>query len=161
MNSITKERLLELFEYRDGKIFFKFRSGSKSAGKEAGSIQPNGYKRVRIDRKSYAVHRIIFFMHYGFLPEFLDHINNDKLDNRFENLRPATISQNNHNIKIPKHNTSGVKGLTWDKNAKKWHAAIKLNGKKIYLGIFQDKELAELVICEARSKYHQGFANNG
>ena len=161
MSDITKDQLIDLLEYRDGKVFWKRTSGNRLGGSEAGSIYPDGYKRVRINRKSYAVHRVVFLMHHGFLPEFLDHINNDKIDNRIDNLRPATISQNNHNIKTPKHNTSGIKGVLWDKSMKKWRAQTKLHRKTIYLGCFADIELAELVVVEARKIYHGQYANNG
>ncbi len=68
-----------------------------------------------------------------------DHINGDKLDNRRENLRVCSRSQNNANMTKPSHNTSGFRGVSWDKRAKKWQARINKNGKLQYCARFEDK----------------------
>lgn len=69
-----------------------------------------------------------------------DHINHNKLDNRRENLRACTRTQNQRNISMIKSNKSGKKGVSWHSSAKKWEACIKFCGKKIYLGIYDDVE---------------------
>lgn len=68
--------------------------------------------------------------------ESVDHINGNALDNRRENLRIATHSQNQANRRRLTRNTSGFKGVTWNKSILKWQAAIKVNGKSIHLGMF-------------------------
>jgi hypothetical protein len=94
------------------------------------------------------------------LPEFLDHIDGNTFNNCIENLRPATISQNNCNQVIRKDNTSGIKGVSWCKTWKKWKVRVQINRKRISFGYFKNLELAELVAIEARNKFHGNFAKH-
>ena len=159
--NITKEYLLEILHYEDGKLYWKKDSNNQvRIGSEAGSNhKATGYRNIVINKKSYRLHRIIFLMHHGYLPEFVDHINNNKLDNRIKNLRPATRYQNCQNTRTKKSNTSGIKGVYWNKRLNKWECSLDQNGKRVYIGVFDNIELAELVISEARKKYHGQFAN--
>ena len=79
-------------------------------------------------------------MNHGELPEFIDHIDGNSLNNRIENLREATNSQNCMNGKLRKTNKSGHKNVYWHKSAKKWSVEIKVFGKKKYFGLFDDLE---------------------
>lgn len=160
---ITQEELKELLNYNpDTGIFTYNKPRNKcTKGKIAGTRHVNGYTHIQLNGKIYKAHRLAWLYVYGYFPECIDHINCDKDDNRIENLREATITQNNHNVKLSKNNTSGIKGVCWHKKAKKWCATIGVYGKTIYLGLFDDLELAELVINEARLKYHGEFVNNG
>jgi hypothetical protein len=154
----------DYLEYKDGGLYWKVDRGSqKCKGKKAGTLVTSGYLRVRIRElgKSFLVHRVIFFMHHGYFPEFVDHINCDKLDNRIENLRAATKSQNLMNKEKHKNNTTGFKNVYWMKKNKKWAVMLSANKKKKYFGSYDDLELAELVAIEAREKYHGVFANHG
>lgn len=153
---LTRENLLCMFTYDNGRLWWKPRSGI-AAGTEAGSIASNGYKRVNLHGKTHAVARIIFVMHNGYNPEFVDHINGDKLDNRIENLRPATRVQNNSNRK---RKTKLPKGVSRNKSGS-YHVRITVGGKTKSIGSYADIELAELVATEARNKYHKEFANHG
>lgn len=89
----------------------------------------------------------------------VDHINHDTLDNRKSNLRIVTHQQNMLNSSVNKNNTSGVKGVSWNKKYKKWNANIGFNGKNIYLGCYNDFEDAVKVREEAEIKYHGEFRN--
>lgn len=89
--------------------------------------------------------------------EQVDHINRNGLDNRRENLRLVTPSENQHNKGKYKNNTSGYKGVF--KSGKRWGARIKINRKYIYLGYFDTPELAYETYCEATKKYHGEFRN--
>ena len=100
-------------------------------------------------------------MHKGYLPDILDHIDGNKLNNRIENLRECTEVQNCYNAKTPKNNTSGIKGVSWSKRLKKWRAQIQVNGKKKSLGFFFDKEVADQIIRIERARLHGEFSNNG
>ncbi len=100
-------------------------------------------------------------MHYGYLPNYIDHINNISTDNRIENLREANKSENNYNSKLRITNVSGAKNVCWNKKQKKWIVSLGVNNQIKYFGSFNDFELADLVAIEARSKYHKQFANNG
>jgi hypothetical protein len=66
------------------------------------------------------------------------------LNNNLNNLRWATLTENQYNRKINKNNTSGIKGVSWDKKSNKWRASIKINRKKIFLGNFETFDEAKL-----------------
>lgn len=90
----------------------------------------------------------------------VDHINGNKLDNRRENLRIATKSQNCHNQGIQRTSTSGYKGVTWHsgRGVNKWIAQISFNGRRIHLGSFDDIHVAAHAYNKAAIKYHGEFA---
>ena len=160
--SITQELVKELFDYRDGQLYWKKTTSKRSiAGNLAGYLSKRGYWRVSIDYKHYYTHRIIFLMFHGHLPKLLDHIDSNPLNNKIENLRAATSAENVRNSKLRKNNTSGVKGVSWSKLHKKWRVEVMVDGKTHRLGLFKDLELAQLVAQEARNKYHKDFANHG
>jgi hypothetical protein len=162
MNSITRQQLLDAFEYRDGKLFWKINASRKvRIGKVVNTVNKHGYVVFGINQKKMYAHRAIFFMHHGFLPKNIDHINGNKLDNRIENLREADSSQNGHNTFIRKNNTSGVKNVTWNKALQKWQAKLRAESRIIHLGYFDNIESAIPVLIKARVKYHGQFANNG
>ena len=99
----------------------------------------------------------------------IDHINNDRLDNRKSNLRICTMNQNNKDYPKPRTNTSGYKGVHFaERNLKKkkslnkpWYAMIRVDCKNIYLGYFETAEKAHIAYCTAALKYHGEFANFG
>jgi HNH endonuclease/AP2 domain len=93
------------------------------------------------------------------LPKYVDHIDGNKLNNNIENLRETTATQNAQNRKIHKNNTSGVKGVYFNKY-KKWVAQLKIDNKVTYLGSFDDIKLAENAVKEARSKNHGVFCKH-
>lgn len=156
---LTQSYLATLFDYKDGNLYWKIKRKTVNAGDLAGRISNKGYVQIGIDRKIYSAHRIIFLMHHGYLPRTIDHINGNKADNRIENLRDVSLSQNQMNRKFGK-NSSGIKGVVWHKSNKNWMAQLVIGGKNTYLGSFDDLELAELVVVEARNKYHGLYARN-
>ena len=159
---MDKDLANKLFLYKNGKLFWKSKLNQFSRvkiGSETGYLASDGYIRTKIKQKLYGNHQIIFLMFNGYIPEQVDHINRDRLDNRIENLRAATNSQNQHNKSIAKNNTSGIQGVTWNKNAKKWYVQLMFKKKQMYFGAYKDLELAELVISEVRKKYHGDFAS--
>jgi hypothetical protein len=101
------------------------------------------------------MHRLILNAREGME---VDHANHDTLDNRRENLRECTKSQNMHNAGKNKRNTTGYKGVWWKSTDNQYAAAIKINGKRIYLGRFTDPVKAALAYDEAAKKYHGEFA---
>jgi hypothetical protein len=109
--------------------------------------------------KTEFMHRVIF----GRVPDGMtvDHINGNSLDNRRENLRLATRFQNGQNRAAPANNTSGYKGVHWLKSAQKWQARIKVEGKRIHLGVFENPEDAFKAYCRAAELHHGEFANTG
>jgi hypothetical protein len=159
---LTKELLHEYFDYQDGKLLWSKMSGTRSdlVGKEAGSINEQNYRRIKIGNKLYMAHRVVFMYHHGYMPTEVDHIDCDRQNNRIENLRAVSKKENCWNRKMPTNNTSGIKGVCWHKSTNRWYVQLQVNKKMKYLGTYEDIELAELVAIEARSKYHGEFARN-
>ena len=122
----------------------------------AGNLRRDGYRRIRIDRKTYGAHRLAWLYTHGKWPtDQIDHINMIKNDNRLCNLREATNAQNMHNTRKICTNTSGVKGVTWNKLNKKWYSQIKINRKQIHIGQFD--ELSDAAAAyERAAKTHFG-----
>lgn len=159
--NLTKDILNFLFDYKDAELIWKFTLSSKGKkGNSAGSIRLDGYKKVGISGKTYLIHRLIYMLHYGNMPDYVDHINGNRADNRIENLRAATKSQNCQNQKIPSNNKSGIKNVCWNKRLNKWCVQLKVKNKTLNIGYFKDLELAELVAIEARNKHHKEFASH-
>ena len=111
------------------------------------SLHPSGYAyRLRYNSKkgkyeNISMHQII---HKNPKGSQTDHINRDPLDNREQNLRTATSSQNRMNIDLKRNNTSGYKGVYWHKRDKQWMVRIQKDYKQIFLGNFHDKKIAAL-----------------
>jgi hypothetical protein len=140
---LTQERVLELFDYQDGDLIWKVSQGSAKKGDIKETVNGNGRKLVYIDKKHYLVHRVIFLMHHGFLPKEIDHIDNNHLNNRIQNLRECTHSQNCANKKVYKNNKTGYKGVSRASGSQNWRATIQHNNKMHYLGTFETPELAK------------------
>jgi hypothetical protein len=152
--------LLERFEYRDGELYRKVAPQGSKVGDKVGAESDRGYKQTTINCKHFKNHRLIFMMHHGHMPERVDHINGDVSDNRIENLREATQTENMRNRKISKTNRAGVKNVSWSNHAKSWRVDLKVGGKNQCLGYFKDLEAAELVAHLAREKYYGNFARH-
>ena len=159
--TLTKEYLHQIFEYRDGHLYYKEKTGQrKNIGDRVGFISKTGYFATSIKKRPYLVHRLIFLMFYGYLPKQIDHINNDRADNKIDNLRAADNTKNQWNVKIRKDNKSGYKNVCWIERDNRYKVEITVNKNKIYLGYYADAELADLVAHEARDKYHGKFARH-
>lgn len=91
--------------------------------------------------------------------EYADHINGDGLDNRRENLRLATASQNSMNRGIRTDNTTGCKGVVWDNSCNKYRVGIGVNRKRVYVGRFEKLEDAIRAYEEKATELHKQFAN--
>lgn len=110
---------------------------STFGGKQALTSTSYGYNVGSFMGKSIKAHRVAWCIYYDeFPPEFIDHINNDRSDNRIENLRSASRCENNRNVTSAIGSTSKFLGVFWDKHRGKWAANIKIDGKSRYLGRF-------------------------
>lgn len=146
------DRLHEVITYNSKTGIFRWkvsRYGCK-AGTVAGYKRTDGYIAIVIDNKLYLAHRLAWFYVHGYFPENgLDHINQIRDANWIKNLREVSRACNLRNSKDRVDNTSGVKGVYWHKQAKKWHARIVINNKQIYLGLFTTKLAAAVARHEA------------
>lgn len=103
------------------------------------------------------MHRFILGLSFGDERQS-DHKNHDTLDNRDENLRIVTRSQNQCNRGTFTNNKSGLKGVSWNRKRRRWTARIYLNRKMTYLGDFLTSESAYAAYCEAAKQLHKEFA---
>jgi HNH endonuclease len=130
----------DIFEYKDGNLFWKMKPSLRTnIGDQAGTLNSGGYIQVKYKGKKLLTHRIIFQMHFGFFPKEIDHINRIKTDNRIENLRECTRSENNKNKGMQKNNKSGAKNICWHKQTKKW----QLQYNKKYCGLYNTLDEAK------------------
>ena len=155
---ITVELLNELFDYRDGKLYWKKSSKGRTVGREAGSVNSAGYRIVMINYKHYLAHRIIYFMFNNKFTQYVDHIDCDKLNNRIENLREATVNQNHQNTKLDGRNKTGVKNVS--KRGNKYRVGFTHHRKSIHCGYYDTLEEAEKAAKINRIKLHQEFARH-
>ena len=143
----------DIFYYIDG-ILIKKRSGKKVGVVPDGS----GYGQVNIDGQTYRAHRLIFMFVHGYLPEYLDHKDGNKMNNNITNLRPATSQENNRNAGLSRVNTSGVTGVNFHPIMGKWRAYITVDDKQINLGYYLVKDLAVEARRKAEKEYFGEFA---
>ena len=165
LEEYSKEELWQLFDYdfTTGILKWKARGNpkfdTKYAGKEIKSPDKDGYYRAFLFGKTIKAHRIIFKMIYGYLPEKVDHNDGDVTNNRKLNLRASTTATNGANSKIPKNNTSGIKGIHITKYGT-FEASIQANGKRIRK-TFKVLDEATDWLNKKRAELHGEFANNG
>lgn len=159
----TRERLVELVSYEPETGCFRWlvRRGSVNAGDLAGCFDYERYWRIRVDGVNHRAHRLAFVIMTGECPAEIDHINRDRADNRWVNLRPATTTQNHGNKGMQRNNTSGVKGVCWNRQRGKWQASIQISGRPHYLGLFDNTaDAAEAYRVAAVAAFGE-FANPG
>jgi len=155
------EKLKEYLDYdpETGNFIWKVHTGWASPGKPAGCKTKKGYIQIGISLKSYYAHKLAWLFVHGKYPKGeIDHINGNKADNRITNLRDVTVKENQRNASLRKDNSSGFVGVCFYKKTGEWCAYIKVDGKRIHLGNFVDKELAILARKKANKKY--GFHKN-
>jgi hypothetical protein len=151
---LTLARLKEVMEYDPDTGHFRWKVSRRagcSAGDIAGVVYPKGYRYIKIDQQRHGAHRLAMFYMIGIWPdETVDHINGQKDDNRFANLRLASWTENRMN--------SLAAGVKLYERQQKWKAYIGLNGKQIYLGMFDTRAEALAARKVAKAKYHGDFA---
>lgn len=162
---ITQEELKEILHYDPETGIFTWLAvmGRARPGHRAGHVNNVlGYVLIKIRTRRYLAHRLAWLYIHGYLPpDDTDHINGIRGDNRISNLRPATRSENTINQGIRCNNTSGYKGVYWDKQREKWHARCRADGKTYYLGRFDAVEDASAVYQAFAAKHHGAFFNDG
>lgn len=157
---ITAEQVRKLLHYNPetGEFRWLMRRRGVKSGSVTGYLRKDGYWRIQIYRHRYMANRLAWLYMTGEWPaEEIDHINGVPGDDRWENLREASHSQNMHNSRRPRHNTSGVKGVSWFARDAKWKACIQVNKRRIHLGYFTDLGAARAAYAAAAAKYHGEF----
>jgi hypothetical protein len=159
INTEVENYIKENMEYDrfSGTLRWKGKGGfNRDSSKPIGSLNGRGYLQVGTPYKNLRVHQICWYLFYGEWPTgIIDHINGDRTDNRPENLREATLSQNAGNSKPHKDGSSKYKGVGWDKNSKGWAARCKHK----WLGRFECEHEAGLAYNYAAEKAFGPFAN--
>ncbi len=162
---LTADRLRELLIYDPATGLFRWRvdrlgyrgNAYVKAGQAADHVEAAGYVVIRIDGKRYKAHRLAFlYMTGAFPPDFVDHINGHRADNRWQNLRPATRSQNGGNRGLNTRNKTGVKGVYPE--GKRYRAMIQMNGKQSRLGTFDTIAEAQAAYLKAANDAFGDFA---
>lgn len=152
MDKVAVQELRDIFDYHPDGYLIR-RSTGKPCGQHAN--QRDGYVLVRVGKKKMLAHKVIYAIVHGKMPDGdIDHLDGNPMNNRIENLRDVSKSENQHNHKIPKNNTSGFTGVTWSTNHRKWQAQIKVGNQSIYLGRFENFEDAVEARKKAKIRYH-------
>jgi len=156
---LTQQQVAELFEYRDGGLYYRVTRGGNVAGSRAGTLQRIGYQQVMVAKKKYYEHRVIYLLCHGVWPDEIDHINGVKSDNRIENLRSCGSSENKYNL--CGRSATGVKGVYFDKRRARYYAELSVSKQRVRLGSFDSLDAAAQAIRSTRAVQHGAFANHG
>ncbi len=159
---ITHARLLEVLHYEPSTGLFTWLEDGRGRFKKKGRIagaKNRGYIQIQVDGEFYNAHRLAFFYMMGRWPvPECDHYDLDKSNNRWDNLREATLSQNRYNCPPRSNNKLGMKGVCFSKIVNKYRAYITANKKTIHLGYFDTAEAAHEARIDASKELHGAFA---
>lgn len=145
------------YDQETGHLHWIIDAGPKRAGSVAGSVTAIGYIAIRFRGEALYTHRVAVFLMTGIWPENVDHIDGNRTNNRWENLRVCSGAENRRNVGIRKSNTSGFKGVTEGRKGK-WRATITYDNKSIYIGEFKTPELAAAAYDQKAIELHGEFA---
>ena len=159
-DDLTKDELQEIIHYDrwGGGFVWLVDQLRCKAGDVAGFSGAKGYWQIRISGKLYYAHRLAFFYMRGGWPANIDHIDGDRCNNKWANLREASIQQNAANMRKRLGTTSTLKGVSWMASKGRWASHIRINGKSTYLGLFDDESSAHAAYVSAAGKEFGEFA---
>lgn len=159
---ISVQKVLDILRYdpETGIFFWRYRSNNRQPRDlRAGCLSRDGYIQIKLCGRPVKAHRIAWLLMTGSWPsKQVDHINRDRSDNRFINLREASLRENQQNRNILRNNTSGVNGVCFCKKQKKWVARIRTEFGRINLGYFYDFTEAVNIRKLAEEKYFGKFS---
>ena len=159
-NHITVDELKAILRYdpETGEFWWRVSRKGIRLGRPAGRVTGR-YRQIGIDGRHYYAHRLAWLYMTGEWPsDDIDHIDGDRLNNRFSNLREASRAQNMANGRTPATNTSGFKGVSFDRQRGRWQAFIKIDGKTKNLGRFKTPEDAHAAYVAAAHQKSGNFA---
>ena len=152
----NKSDLLKLFRYENGNLYWlEKRRGIKNILLPAGTVNSHGYRQIQIDGKIYKAHRLIWAFHFDVTIKIIDHQDGDLSNNKIENLRESSYSQNMFNRKPNRDCSSEYKGVRFSKRTGKWIAEICANGKRQHIGYFH-QEIDAVKAYDDKAKYLHG-----
>lgn len=157
-NALSELRSAIGYDPETGILTRKKKTGQNVVvGKEAGWKDSQGYRRVRVLGRCWASHRLAWSLHYGEEPAgIIDHINGVRDDNRIQNLRIVTPSENTQNMhSVRSDNETGVTGVR--KRGGRYEARICINGKTVYLGGFPSAQEASDAYRAAKMRLHPAW----
>jgi hypothetical protein len=157
MSSDFSPQWHSLLEYRDGRLYWKI---GKVRGKEAGTPNGHGYKVFKYKGKMCLVHRVVFEMFHARKPSVIDHIDCDGENNRIENLRECSYSDNVCNQPRSAKNTVGEKNVYWCPEVTMYRVRVSKQGVRRDFGYFKSIDAAAAVAKQARESVHKEFANH-
>jgi hypothetical protein len=159
---ITQSRCKELLRYDPdtGELFWRVTVCNRAIeGNLAGATSSQGYNQIQISGKNYLGHRLIWLLQTGSMPcDEIDHINHDRLDNRWDNLREVTHIENGRNQSMYSNNLSGAVGVCWYDRYEKWQSSIRVDDKQLYLGRFE--EINDALAARRAAEVKYGFHVN-
>jgi hypothetical protein len=162
---MTPEQLREYISYNPVLGTFTWVQTTSSRvqmGNPAGGINSrDGYHEVTLHGKHWYGHRLAWYLTHGVLPRMIDHVNQDRGDNRISNLREVSYSDNAKNCGVSKNSTTKVTGVyPMPKNSGKWRAQITVNYKSIHLGVFdtQEEAIAARTAAKIEHKFHRNHS---
>lgn len=150
---ISAEELRKAVHYNPDTGVFTRRSN----GVEIVHIDGVGYRCFNLANKVRLAHRMAFYYMTGRIPDYVDHIDGNKLNNEWKNLREATNAENQWNKGMITTNTSGVRGVHWNKKLRRWIAEIRVNKVKHYIGSYRDLQDAKEAVEKKREEFHGNF----
>ena len=161
--TLTQEILKTYVHYDpDTGVFTRVSKKKNIHGRVSGYRMKHGHTQVGIGKKLYLAHRLAWLYIHGKFPKTgLDHRDGDPTNNRLSNLRIAPPRENSWNMKKPKNNKSGHKGVTWDITRNQWMAHVKKDGVRVFTKRFDQIEDAIEAVRKARILHHGEFANHG
>jgi len=162
-SNLTVQELRRFLDYdpSTGQFTRLVNNGTAKTGDVAGWIEPSGYRKISIAGRKYYAHRCAILFMTGVWPsQSVDHIDGDRANNRYENLRCVGQQTNTQNLKKAKsNNKSGYLGVCFNRNAKKYMAECKGDdGKRRYLGLFDTAEEAAAAYLKAKRETQSGCA---
>ena len=157
---MTQEQVIKLFNYKDGQLFWNVKIKNKPDVylKAAGTLnEKHNRYQIIYNKKRYYRSRLVFLYHNGYLPEMVDHINHNSLDDRIENLRASTRSENCRNRRKAKNTTSMYLGVNFKDGS--WIVRVTTPTKRLFGGTYKKETDAALAYNKLAVKYYGEFAN--